>query len=489
MIEMVEKKNLILISVLVGMLMSAIDTTIVILALPTITDELNAPFLDTIWVILIYLLVLAAFTTQLGRLGDIFGRGRMFNLGFLIFIAGSALSGYSPNVVFLISARAFQGFGAVLLQGNSSAIVADYFPPKERGKAFGITSMGWTIGGALGIVLGGIITTMIGWRYIFYINVPIGIAGLIIGMRYIRDNRKSRTTIDFGGTALLVVLLSMISYGAVEFAGNGLDMSNGLLMLIGSILVIPFIILERRVADPVIVIRAFKEKVLSFSLLAATLQAIGYLSVLFILIMYLQGILGFSPLYSSLILVPGYIVSSFFSPMMGKMSDRIGSRVVASTGIFFMAGGVLVYLLLTATSSIYIVVAGSIITGFGGSMFWPSNNSAVMSAAPRELYGSISGLLRTLSNIGTLFSYVIAISIAAISVPRYVAFEVFLGVTKLQGGVSQKFLTGIHAALLASFIILIFAGLSSLVRGKHDMEKVSESWTQGDKTSKDFPNK
>lgn len=486
---MVEKKNLILVSVLIGMLMSAIDTTIVILALPTITDELNAPFLDTIWVILIYLLVLAAFTTQLGRLGDIFGRGRMFNLGFAVFIAGSALSGYSPNVTFLISARAFQGFGAVLLQGNSSAIVADYFPPKERGRAFGITSMGWTIGGALGIVLGGIITTLIGWRYIFYINVPIGIIGLFIGTRFIKDNKKSKASIDFAGTALLVVLLSLTSYGAIEFAGNGLDATNGLLMLVGVLLLIPFIILERRVRDPVIVIGAFKEKVLSFSLLAATLQAVGYLSVLFILIMYLQGILGFSPLYSSLILVPGYIVSSFFSPYMGRMSDRIGSRIVASTGIFLMAGGVLVYLLLTSSSSIYIVVIGSIITGFGGSMFWPSNNSAVMSAAPRELYGSVSGLLRTLSNIGTLFSYVIAISIAAISVPRYVAFEVFLGITKLQGGVSQKFITGIHAALLASFIILILAGLSSMVRGKHDMEKVSDSWTEGNKASKDQENK
>ncbi|EQD53291.1 major facilitator transporter, partial [mine drainage metagenome] len=309
-------------------------------ALPTITDELNAPFLDTIWVILIYLLVLAAFTTQLGRLGDIFGRGRMFNLGFAVFIAGSALSGYSPNVTFLISARAFQGFGAVLLQGNSSAIVADYFPPKERGRAFGITSMGWTIGGALGIVLGGIITTLIGWRYIFYINVPIGIIGLFIGTRFIKDNKKSKASIDFAGTALLVVLLSLTSYGAIEFAGNGLDATNGLLMLVGVLLLIPFIILERRVRDPVIVIGAFKEKVLSFSLLAATLQAVGYLSVLFILIMYLQGILGFSPLYSSLILVPGYIVSSFFSPYMGRMSDRIGSRIVASTGIFLMAGGV-----------------------------------------------------------------------------------------------------------------------------------------------------
>ncbi len=162
---MADHRNLVLASVLIGMLMSAIDTTIVILALPTITDELHAPFLDTIWVILIYLLVLAALTTQLGRLGDIYGRGRLFNLGFIIFIVGSAASGFAPDVFFLIGARGFQGFGAALIQANSNAIVADHFPPGERGKAFGITSMGWTIGGSLGIVLGGIITTFIGWRF------------------------------------------------------------------------------------------------------------------------------------------------------------------------------------------------------------------------------------------------------------------------------------------------------------------------------------
>ncbi len=463
---MVERRNLILASVLIGMLMSAIDTTIVILALPTITDQLHAPFLDTIWVILIYLLVLAALTTQLGRLGDIFGRGRIFNIGFLIFIAGSAASGASPNVMLLIISRAFQGFGAVLIQANSSAIVADYFPPKERGRAFGITSMGWTIGGALGIVLGGIITTLIGWRYIFYINVPVGLIGFYFSIMYIKDNKKTKTTIDYYGTILLLVLLSLISYGAVEIAGNGIDVLNLVLVVVGIVLIIPFILIEKHVKDPLILLKAFKDRFLSFSLLAATLQAIGYLSVLFILIMYLQGIRGFSPLDSSLLLVPGYIISSLFAPRMGKLSDRIGSRIVASIGIFLMAGGVLVYLMMGLNSTLYLVIAGSIITGFGGSMFWPSNNSAVMSGAPRELYGSISGLLRTLSNIGTLFSYVIAISIAALSIPRYIAFEVFLGVTKLEGGISSKFLVGIHAALIASFFILVAAGISSLVRTK-----------------------
>lgn len=481
---MADHRNLVLASVLIGMLMSAIDTTIVILALPTITDELHAPFLDTIWVILIYLLVLAALTTQLGRLGDIYGRGRLFNLGFIIFITGSAASGFAPDVFFLIGARGFQGFGAALIQANSNAIVADHFPPGERGKAFGITSMGWTIGGSLGIVLGGIITTFIGWRFIFYINIPVGLVGFLFALKYIRDDKRTETTIDYSGTVILVTLLSLVSYGAVEIAGNGVQIVNVALVLVGIAMLIPFVLVERKARDPVIVLRAFRERILTFSLVAATLQAVGYLSVLFILIMYLQGIRGFSPLDSSLLLVPGYIVSSFLAPRMGRMSDKFGPGIVASTGIFMMAAGVLIYLLMGVNTTLYLVIVGSIVTGFGGAMFWPSNNSAVMSGAPRDLYGSISGLLRTLTNIGTLFSYVIAISIAALSVPRYVAFEVFLGVTKLQGGVSAKFLTGIHAALIASFAILIVAGLSSLIKSTKSgadkpLESPAPAWNQG----------
>ena len=460
---MAENRNLILWAVLIGMLMSAIDTTIVILALPTITDKLKAPFLDTIWVILIYLLVLAALTTQLGRLGDIYGRGRIFNLGFLIFIAGSVLSGAAISVDFLIGARAIQGFGAVLIQANSGAIVADYFPPKERGRAFGITSMGWTIGGTLGIVLGGIITTLTSWRFIFYINVPVGLIGFYLAMKYIRDNKEEKVKMDYPGTALLISLLILISYGAVEMAGNGVTTTNLLMVVVGFALIIPFLVVEKIVKSPMLVLRAFKERILSFSLLSATLQAIGYLSVLFILIMYLQGVRGYSPLDSALLLVPGYIISSLLSPRMGRLSDRIGPGIVASAGIFMMAIGVLIYFTMGVSTPIYLVILGSIVTGMGGSLFWPSNSSAVMTASPLDLLGSVSGLQRTLSNIGTLMSYVIAISIAALSVPRYVAFEVFLGVEKLQGGVSAKFMTGIHTALIASFVILIFGALSSLV--------------------------
>ena len=447
--------------------MSAIDTTIVILALPTITSSFkNASFIETIWVILIYLLVLAVLTTQMGRLGDIFGRGRIFNLGFLIFILGSGLAGLSPTVDFLIGFRALQGFGAVLIQANSSAIVADHFPPGERGKAFGITSMGWNIGGTLGIVLGGFITTLIGWRYIFYINVPIGLIGFVIAIMYIKDNKKSQTKIDYVGTSILFGMLSLIAYGATDIAGHGLDIDNIAEITMGILMIIPFIIAESRVKSPLIELRAFKERLLSYSLIAATLQAVGYLSVVFILIMYLQGIRGFTPLYASILLVPGYVLASFLAPLMGRYADKIGAGIVATVGIFFMSIGVFVYLFLGVGTSIYVVILGSVISGFGGAMFWPSNSSSVMSSSPRELYGSISGLLRTLSNMGTLLSYVITITVAAETIPRQAAYAVFLGKYTLGTTLSKSFITGLHSALIVSIVLLIVAGIFSVGRAK-----------------------
>jgi MFS family permease len=316
---------------------------------------------------------------------------------------------------------------------------------------------------------------LIGWRFIFYINIPIGLIGFVLALKYIRDNKTTAVKIDYIGTSMLIILLSFLSYGVVDIAGHGVSTFNMVLIILGLLLFIPFIITEMRVKDPVIELKAFKERILAFSLLAAFLQAVGYLSVIFMLTMYLQGIRGFSPLYASLLLVPGYVLASILAPFMGRLSDKIGAGIVATVGIFFMAAGLSVYFLLNLTSSIYLVISGSIIAGFGGSMFWPSNNSAVMSGAPRKIYGSISGLLRTLTNMGTLLSYVITITVATTTVPRAVAFEVFLGIGKLTGRVSTKFLTGIHYALLVSLILLVLAGIFSFVRARAH-RKVENNW-------------
>ncbi|MEJ2775573.1 MFS transporter [Sulfolobaceae archaeon RB850M] len=462
-----EGRDLALLVVVLGTLMSAVDTTIVILAIPTITQDLHADLYTIIWVIILYLLVIAVFTTQLGRMGDIYGRAKFYNLGFAVFTIGSALCGASPTALYLVAFRGIQGIGAAMMQANAGAIIADIFPPNMRGRAYGFTAIGWNAGATLGIVLGGFITTFFGWRYIFYINVPIGILAIILGMKYIKSQQRIKVKLDIIGMSLLLVSLSTIAYGSADIAGEGVRPLNVYLISAGLITLLAFLLIETKQSYPIIDLRVFKgNRVFTYSLLASFLQTTGYLATAFIIIMYLQGIRGLTPLQASLLLVPGYVIASLVAPFTGKLSDRIGSRIPATIGLALMITAILVYLQLTTTSPLYVVIIASIIGGLGSSLFFPANNSAIMANAPRGFYGGASGLARTLSNIGTLLSYVIAISVASITVPRYVAFEVFLGTTNLIGGVASSFLDGLKSAFYVSLVILSIALTLSVLRGK-----------------------
>ena len=182
--------NLVLGIVMLGTLMGSLDSTIVLLAFPTINNSLHSNLATSLWIILAYLIVIAVATTQMGRIGDIYGRSRIFNLGFVIFTVGSALCGFSPHIYLLIGFRAVQAVGGAILQATSGAIIADYFPRERRGRAYGYNSLGFTAGALLGIVLGGIITSFISWQYIFFINIPIGIVAVYVGIRYLKDVKR-----------------------------------------------------------------------------------------------------------------------------------------------------------------------------------------------------------------------------------------------------------------------------------------------------------
>ena len=466
---MANVRSLVLAVVVLGVMMGAIDSTIVILALPTMVEDLHSDLFTMIWTILIYLLEVAVLTTQLGRIGDSYGRALTYNLGFLVFTVGSAMCGASPNAYFLIASRGIQAIGASMMQANSGAIISDYFPPSERGKAFGFTSIGWNVGAVLGIVLGGVITTLIGWRYIFYINVPIGIVALLLGFKYVKDVSRQRRELDYLGMVIFGVSLALITLGSAVIAGVGVDLMDSLMVSLGLILLVPFVLVERRARAPLIDLKVLRNRVLAASLFAAFLQSSGYLSTAFLLIMYLQGIRGLTPLAASLLLVPGYVVASMVGPLAGRLSDRIGARIPATLGIGLMASVSLLYsLLLTPTTPLIDVVYISVVGGLGSALFYPANNSAVMANAPKGEYGSVSGMLRTLANTGILVSYVLAMTVASLTVPRQVAFEVFLGTSNLIGGVATKFLTGLHSAFLMSVAILLAAMVLSAVRGREE---------------------
>jgi MFS family permease len=266
---------------------------------------------------------------------------------------------------------------------------------------------------------------------------------------------------------LLGAALTLVSYAGVDFAGQGLAQTNIIAFILGIIAIILFIVYESKIPHPLIDFHTFENRVLRYSVSAAFFLSLGYLSVVFLITMYLQGIRGLSPLYAALLLTPGYIVGSLLSPMMGKFSDRYGARLLATSGAGVLILATFLYLTLQLDTPLWVVLIASGVSGIGSAMFFPSNNSAVMANAPHGSYGSISGILRTVQNIGILGSFVIAITVASASIPREVAFQVFIGTTSLIGGVSEAFLHGIDASLWASVAIMGIALILSWMRGRN----------------------
>ncbi len=462
------KENLILTVLVIGILMASIDSTIVLLAFPAMTQALHSNLATIIWVILIYLLVTAVAATQFGRIGDLFGRSRIFTAGIGIFTAFSFMCGIAPSAITLVIFRAFQALGGAMMAANSGAIIADTFKRESLGRAYGFTGMGWNIGAMLGIVLGGIITTFIGYRYIFFINVPIGAILFVLAMRYIHDNKRENESLDLPGMLFLAAALSMILYAGVRIASVGLNYINTIILILGFLVLIPFYFREKGYKMPVVKFSMFKNRIFRNSILASMFQGLGFMGVAFMLIMYLQGVRGFSPFYASLLLLPGYVLSGVLAPFMGRFSDRYGARLLATVGLIIMMAGISVYLTLGANSTIYIVLLGSTITGIGGSMFWPANNSAVMKSSEAGRFGTASGILRLFGAMGIMGSFIIVIVTATLAIPRYLAFEIFVGTSKLIGGITKGFITGMHFSFIFLIAMLAIAAVLSLTRGNEN---------------------
>ena len=312
---------------------------------------------------------------------------------------------------------------------------------------------------------------------------------VILGLKSIRDTNRVNTKLDVPGGLILGVILAVEAYASTQIAASGLASLDEALVALGVILIPLFIYVERRHSSPIIDTRVFGQRILAASIGASFLQSMGYLSVAFLLIMYLQGVRGLTPFQASLLLVPGYVLSSFIAPYMGRLTDRHGARIMATLGIALMMGALGVYLTLGVSTPLTTVVLASVISGVGSAVFYPANNTAIMGNSPPGYYGSVSGLARTLGNVGTLLSYLIAISVASLSVSRRVAFEVFLGTQNLVGDVSAKFVAGIHTAFLAAMSILVAALILSALRGEEPRLKRRGQGSASEAESKEYREK
>ena len=460
-------RTIALIVIMMGVMMSAVDTTAVVLGLPVMMTDLRSDIISMIWVIMAYLLVITILGTQVGRFGDMYGRVRMYNIGFAVFTGASLLCGISSLGGELIAFRVLQGIGGALISSNSGAVIADTFKESERGKAYGYTGIGWSVGAILGILIGGAFVTFLNWRYIFFINLPIGTVATIVGYLKLKERSpKIKRRIDAVGMTLLGSGLFLGLYALTEITGFGFSLVNTGILVAGGFIIIAFALWERHTPEPLIQMSIIRERVLIASMLASFFQSLAGFAVLFLIIMYLQGPRGMTPFNAALLLIPAYVIGGLVSPFSGRLSDRYGARVIASIGLVVQASGFLVYSTLGIATSFALVIVGAILNGVGSSSFFPANNSAVMSSAPPQAFGIASGLLRTFSNIGMVCSFAVALLIASLSIPRQLAFEIFLGVGGLSSQLSQAFIVGMRAALFASVALLAIALVLSIMRGK-----------------------
>jgi EmrB/QacA subfamily drug resistance transporter len=459
------RPGLVLLIVVIGVLMAAVDTTIVVLALPAMERSLHISLSSIIWVIVGYLLVITVTATQVGRLGDMFGRVKMYEAGFLVFIIGSALCAVANNGATIIAFRVLQGLGGAFITANSGAVLADNFPPERRGRAYGFNAVGWNLGAILGILLGGVIITYISWRWIFWINVPTGIGALALAVPFLHDRaERERQRIDWAGMVTLGVGLFLVLWAMVKLSTSNFAGGEEASLIVGIVFLLGFVAVERAVKQPMVNLSMFRIPTMPSALLASLFQAIGTFAVLFLVIMYLQGVRQLTPLHASLLLVPGYLIGGLFAPFGGRLADRVGPVLPATVGLMVQIVALVVYAQLDVHTPYAVVVVAAAVNGIGGSGFYPANTTAVMTVSPGRAFGIASGLLRTFSNVGMVFSFAVAVLVAARSISKRTAFKIFVGTTSLPHHLRTTFNSGLHSAFYSCMAFLVLAAVLSATR-------------------------
>jgi EmrB/QacA subfamily drug resistance transporter len=393
----------VLVTVGLGTFMSALDGSVVNTLLPVLGRALGTSVAGIEWVTTVYLLVISGLLLSVGRAGDLFGHKRFYLAGFVMFIVGSALCGLARSATLLIALRALQALGASMLMATGPAILTRSFPMTMRGRALGALGTFTYLGLTVGPSFGGWLAGAYGWPSVFYINVPIGIVAILLAVRAIADDRAERRqeTFDFIGAGLfttgLVALLIALNQGHT-WGWTSLPTLG--LIAVSVVLLIAFVRLELRRAHPMLDLTLFQSRVFSASTGSALLNYACVYSVLFVLpFLLIQG-RGLTASQAGIVLTAQPIVMAVVAPVSGAMSDRLGSRGLATAGMLVLGIGMVMLALLVEHGSLAAIAGALAVVGLGVGTFVSPNNSALMGAAPMHRQGIASGVLATARNVG-----------------------------------------------------------------------------------------
>jgi len=455
----------------VGVLMSGIDGRIVIVGLPTVAAALHADAEQAIWFTQAYTIGSTIALLFIGRVSDMFGRVKVYSIGFAIFTVGSLLTASSGDPNAFIAARIFQGLGSAALFANSAAIIADGFPANQLGTALGINMIAFRAGAVGGLTLSGLILAVLDWRFLFYINLPVGIFGTLWAYWRLHEvGRRERTVpMDWSGFISFTVFITSLMLSLTFAAYGSVDLSVVLgLGLVAAAALVAFVRVERRTDYPLLDLRLLRIREFTGGCLAQMINSMAWGAFLLAISLYLQLVQGLSPLQAGVALLPfdfGFLVAG---PLSGHFSDRYGPLPFTATGLMVISGS-LFFFSQVAVNTPYINIAALLVLGgLGTGLFASPNMSSIMGSVPAKRRAVASALRATFFNVGYTLSINAVILLMTLKVPYSLLTNMISSLTPTALSLSQRsaFSGGLNFVYLVLFFINTLALIPSLLRGK-----------------------
>ncbi len=452
------KKWLILFSMALGTIMVPINSSIVNVSLPTITSFFSASVSTAEWILTSYLIVLLGLVLTFGKLGDLWGRGRLYIWGLVFFVVTSILCSIAPSINLLILFRTLQGIGAAMMISVSLGIVKNAFPVQERGKALGMYAVAIAAGLALGPAIGGLVESLGGWRAIFLVNVPLGVVSFISCYHILERGDRKSVEWDFKGTFLQFVGLFLIVYFLNIIEIPKITLESSIIGIIALIFLILFIWNEKVSKTPLLNLSLFKNRTFTAFNTSLLFNYLCMYMILFIMPFYLKMVLHLNDRYIGLILAVSPVVMMLMAPLSGYLSDKIGSRPLALTGSLICAGALYSMDQLTLFSSAYDVILRLGLLGLGAAIFQSPNNKAIMNFAPKKESGTISSIVVTMRNLGMVFG----VSMAGLLLHTTIS-STLLEKEKLFNLAAYDFTQGMHLVVLFGAVLSVAMAVLAVV--------------------------
>lgn len=451
-----------------GTLLATLNSGTLIIALPVLLRELHTDIITLVWVLLSYMLAQTVLVLTAGRLADIFGRKNLYVLGSAAFGVTALAAGFCTTGPQLVVVRLLQGAAGAFMMANSSAIVTDAFPKRQLGLALGTNMIVAAVGTILGTILGGWLT-IFGWQWIFWFNVPFSLIGTIWAWLNLREQVQldRHQHFDIPGTLTYLVsitgLLIALTVGGIQGWTTPLVIGG----FVAAVVVFPiFVTVELRVPQPLLDFKLFRDRLFAMGNISAFLNALARLAVTFLFVFYFQGPEGKDALTAGILLAPLAIGMLVTSPISGYLSDRHGSRLLASLGLVISAIGLAGMALIDLHTPYWYIATVMLLMGGGSGLFNSPNTSAIMASVRPGQRGIAAGTRTMLMNTGGIFSIAFALAIVASTLPQKVMFAIFAGVTTgVPDHVLSAFMNGLHISFWLMAAISLLAAVISALRG------------------------